>query len=60
LEDLFTIEEAAAKLTLSPWTLRKWIAAGELRVIRLGRRIVVPESAIRELIERCKAQQEAA
>ena len=47
---LVTIQEAAAVLTLSPWTIRNWIAKGTVSHIRLGRRIAVPLSEVERLV----------
>ena len=39
---LHSIDEAARLLGgISPWTLRKHISSGRLRVVRLGRRVFV-------------------
>lgn len=36
---LMKISVAAARYTLSPWTLRAWVQEGRLRYIRLGRQL---------------------
>lgn len=39
---LFAIGEAAAELGgISPWTLRKHISRGTVRVVRIGRRVML-------------------
>jgi len=38
---LYTIEAAAEKLKVCKWTVRKLIALGELKSVRIGR--VVPD-----------------
>lgn len=45
------IYEAAQALSLSPWTLRKWISTGRLRATRLGRRVCVTPEALQELVK---------
>lgn len=54
MENLLTIEQSAKKLTLSPWTLRKWIAAGRLPAIRLGRRLAIEERVLCQLVEQSR------
>ena len=48
---LVTVKEAAAALTLSPWTIRDWIAKGILAHVRLGRRLAVPISEVERLVQ---------
>jgi hypothetical protein len=44
---LFSIFDAARELgSISPWTLRKHISQGNVRVIRLGRLVRVPLAEI--------------
>lgn len=43
---LFTIEQAASLLSLSPWTLRKHQAVGNLKVVNIGRAVRIPISEI--------------
>jgi excisionase family DNA binding protein len=47
---LHNIREAAARLAISPWTVRRLADRGDLRVVRLGRRLLVSESEILRLI----------
>jgi excisionase family DNA binding protein len=46
----YSIREAAACLGVHPLTVRAAISRGELRTIRLGRRILIPRSAVDELL----------
>jgi len=42
-QQLFSIDEAGRVLGgISPWTLRKHIAAGSVKVTRIGRRVLLP------------------
>ena len=50
-EHLFTIDEAATALHVARSTLYQLIGAGELRTIKVGRRRLVPVSAIAGYIE---------
>jgi excisionase family DNA binding protein len=44
------IKEAAARLRLSPWTIRRWIQEKKLPVVRLGRRVMVEPKALKQLV----------
>jgi excisionase family DNA binding protein len=51
---VLTVREAATALSLSPWTLRKWLTETppRLEFIRLGgRRIGITESAIQRFVD---------
>jgi len=47
---LLTVAEAAMRLSIGRSHLYALMASGELRSIRLGRRRLIPESAIEDLI----------
>jgi len=47
-----SINEAAELISVSPWTIRKWISQRKLAVTRLGRRVCVTPQALRELVEK--------
>ena len=53
---LMTIRQAADALSISAWTLRKWLAAKppKLEFVRLGRRIAVAEDALQRFIDRSR------
>jgi excisionase family DNA binding protein len=44
------IQSAAKAISVSPWTIRKWIAVGKLPATRLGRRVCVTPEALRQLV----------
>jgi len=48
-EKLYTVEEAAGTLSISPLTLTKWLRTGKIRGVKLGRVWRIPESALEEL-----------
>lgn len=48
---LWNINEAAAALRISPWTVRRWIYEEKLPAVRLGRRVLVEPEACRKLIQ---------
>jgi hypothetical protein len=48
---LFSVEEAGRLLGgISPWTLRKHISRGNVRVTRLGRRVFVGEGEMSRIV----------
>lgn len=46
----FTVSEAARVLGISRTTAYECVRTGELRAVRLGRRLVVPKVAVAELL----------
>src|SRR4051794_19522544 len=44
------LEDAAAKLAVSPLTLRRWAKEGKIESVRLGRRLVFRESDLETFI----------
>lgn len=48
---LFTVDEAAASLRVSRWTVYNLIRSGQLRTVKIGRRRLVPPAALHECIE---------
>lgn len=48
---LLTVKESAEQLGLSDRTVWAWIYARKLGVVRLGRAVRIPQTAIDELIE---------
>ena len=51
---LFTIDEAAARLRVSRWSVYNLIRSGQLRTIKIGRRRIVPIDALTECLEHLK------
>jgi excisionase family DNA binding protein len=47
---LLTVAQAARILSLREGTLRVWIAARRIPVVRLGRAVRIPEKAVEDLI----------
>ena len=45
------IREAANALSLSPWTIRRYITDGNLKTVRLGRRVLIEPSELQRLID---------
>jgi excisionase family DNA binding protein len=48
----FSLSEVAIGLRVSERTVRRWIKAGKLKAYKPGRDFRIPESAVRELIEK--------
>ena len=48
-ERLYTTEQAAEILQISPVTLGDWLRAGRIRGVKLGRVWRIPESALDEV-----------
>jgi len=51
VEEIFTPEEAAARLKIHPQTLRKFLREGAIRGYYVGRVWRIPESALMEWLE---------
>jgi excisionase family DNA binding protein len=51
---LLTIKEVAARFGCTPRTTQRWISTGELPVIRRGRLVRIPETALYEIQNRAK------
>ena len=47
---LFSIETTAELLSVSPWTIRKWVTERKIASCKLGSRRVIPASEIDRLI----------
>ena len=48
---LLDVNSAAERLGVSPFTIRAWLRQRRLEYVKLGRRVLVPESAIRRFVE---------
>jgi excisionase family DNA binding protein len=51
MNDVLTIDEAAEQLRVSRWTLYNLIRTNQLRTIKIGRRRLVPASALTECLD---------
>lgn len=45
-ETYFTVREIAEKFRVSRQAIYDWIEAGQLKAVRVGRRVRIPESAL--------------
>jgi excisionase family DNA binding protein len=50
-ERLLTVTDVAETLQISPRTVRRMIAKGQLRIIRLGRSVRIHATALSELLD---------
>lgn len=55
-DELLTVAEACAELRVSKWTLYQFIRSRQLASVKLRSRRLIPQSAIRDLIERLKIE----
>lgn len=50
MSELLTIEETAARLRLGKRTVERWLASGEIRSVRLGRRRMIAQEEVDRLL----------
>ncbi len=50
MSELLTIAEAATRLRVGRRTVERWLATGELRSVRLGRRRLIPQDELERLL----------
>lgn len=48
-EKLYSVDETAEILGIHPMTVRKWLTAGKIRGVKVGRLWRIPESSLQEL-----------
>ena len=48
----FTVREIALDLRVTERTVRNWIAAGELKITRAGRRVLVEKKDLADFLKR--------
>ena len=48
---LLTVEDAAIRLSVSTKSIRRWIEAGELPAVRLGRAVRIEEGAVADFVD---------
>jgi len=46
------INEAARLLSISPWTLRAYVAQRKITCVRIGKRVLIPTEAIDQLVRK--------
>ncbi len=50
-QTIYPVKDAAARLGISVWTLRKKAYEGEIDSIKIGAKLLIPESEIARLIQ---------
>lgn len=45
------IKEAAHALSISPWTVRRYITDGKVKPVRIGRRVLLEPAELQRLVE---------
>lgn len=48
----FTAKDVAERLAVSQRTVRRWIATGELEVVKLGHNVRISDTSLERLIKR--------
>jgi excisionase family DNA binding protein len=51
-QEILTVDEAAARLRISKWSLYNLIRSQQIRTITIGRRRLVPATALAERVAR--------
>ncbi|SEJ94673.1 DNA binding domain-containing protein, excisionase family [Deinococcus reticulitermitis] len=51
MPSLLTVRDVAARLSLSPWTVRAWLRSGRIKSTRLGRRFRVEPRDLATFVE---------
>lgn len=53
---LYNVKEAAARLSISHWSVMAFIKAGKLHPIRLGRRVLLDDQELERFVAEAKAE----
>ena len=51
---LWNVEQAAAALSISPWTIRAYIRQGKITPVRIGRRVLFEPHECQRFLKVCK------
>jgi excisionase family DNA binding protein len=57
---LLSIKAAAELLSISPYTVRSYVRTGQLKPVRIGRRVLLAETELERLIAESQAPTNAA
>lgn len=47
---LLSVDAAAERLSLSPWTIRRWALNGRIASVKLSNRLMIPDYVVADLI----------
>jgi excisionase family DNA binding protein len=50
MQPLLSVRSVAEVLSLSPWTIRKYISQGRIPCVRIGRRVLIEAAEVERLI----------
>jgi len=53
---LYDVVTAASRLSISPWTIRKYLRSGKITPVRLGRRVLIEGSELERLVSESRGQ----
>jgi excisionase family DNA binding protein len=56
MKPLYDINAVARLLSISPWTVRSYVARGALRPIRIGRRVLFEEAELDRFVAFCREE----
>jgi excisionase family DNA binding protein len=59
MEDLLTVEQAAAKLQIAPKTLKDWLRAGRIKGVRVGRLWRIKERDLEAFVDQAADEDRA-
>lgn len=45
------VKQAAVVLSISPWTIRRYVTQGRLKSVRIGRRLLFEPAELQRLVE---------
>lgn len=51
MEKYLTRKEVAHRLRVTPETVSEWVKAGKLTAKRIGKKLLIPESAVQEAVK---------
>jgi excisionase family DNA binding protein len=54
----YSIERAAGLLSISPWTIRRWVALKKISSCKLGGRRVIPADEIKRLLDESREERQ--
>jgi excisionase family DNA binding protein len=49
-QQLTSIDQASKRLSVSSFTMRRLVKAGQLRAVRVGKRVLIPETEIARIV----------
>ncbi|MHB1674728.1 MAG: helix-turn-helix domain-containing protein [Acidobacteriaceae bacterium] len=57
LSEILSVEEAARRLGgVSKWTIYAWLSQGRLKKTKIGSRVMISETSLREFVDACNPE----